>query len=84
MKNMRAVHELNEKELRLYGAKLVENPEISWHADYSHSPYIYVGGLHYDLTEGDVLTVFSQWVYLKILYYVPDPSIMKVWKSYWS
>lgn len=24
------------------------------------SAYIFVGGLHYDLTEGDVITIFSQ------------------------
>lgn len=32
----------------------------SWHARFKHSAYIFAGGLPYDLTEGDVLAVFSQ------------------------
>lgn len=37
------------------------NPDASWHGDYKSSNWIYVGGLDYRLTEGDVLTVFAQW-----------------------
>eukprot|EP00249_Psilotum_nudum_P013726 c24478_g1_i1 orf=377-1093(-) len=33
----------------------------SWHAKYKDSAYIYVGGLPYDLTEGDLLAVFAQY-----------------------
>ncbi|KAK3239570.1 hypothetical protein CYMTET_50507 [Cymbomonas tetramitiformis] len=33
----------------------------SWHSKFNKSAYIYVGGLPYDLTEGDVLTIFSQY-----------------------
>mmetsp|Transcript_12819 Transcript_12819/g.38719 ORF Transcript_12819/g.38719 Transcript_12819/m.38719 type:complete len:185 (+) Transcript_12819:300-854(+) len=33
----------------------------SWHARYKHSAYIFAGGLPYDLTEGDVLAIFSQY-----------------------
>ena len=33
----------------------------SWHAKFRHSAYIFVGGLPYTLTEGDVLAVFSQY-----------------------
>ncbi|EKX38457.1 hypothetical protein GUITHDRAFT_48511, partial [Guillardia theta CCMP2712] len=33
----------------------------SWHANYADSAYIYVGGLDYRLTEGDVITIFSQY-----------------------
>ena len=32
----------------------------SWHDEYKDSAYIFVGGLHFDLTEGDVITIFSQ------------------------
>jgi RNA-binding motif X-linked protein 2 len=35
--------------------------EASWHADYKDSAYIYIGGLDIDLTEGDVITIFSQY-----------------------
>jgi RNA-binding motif X-linked protein 2 len=37
------------------------NPNASWHGDYSTSSWIWVGGLDYRLTEGDVLSVFAQW-----------------------
>ncbi|KAG6867878.1 hypothetical protein C0993_009920 [Termitomyces sp. T159_Od127] len=33
----------------------------SWHDEYKDSAYIFVGGLHFDLTEGDVITIFSQY-----------------------
>jgi len=32
----------------------------SWHSEYSHSAYVFVGGLPFDLTEGDIIVVFSQ------------------------
>ena len=34
--------------------------EASWHARYKHSAYVYAGGLAFNMTEGDILTVFSQ------------------------
>ncbi|KAF8897892.1 hypothetical protein BD779DRAFT_1796454 [Infundibulicybe gibba] len=33
----------------------------SWHDEYKDSAYIFVGGLHFELTEGDVITIFSQY-----------------------
>lgn len=32
----------------------------SWHDQYKDSAYIFIGGLPSELTEGDVLTIFSQ------------------------
>jgi RNA-binding motif X-linked protein 2 len=32
----------------------------SWHDEYKDSAYIFVGGIPFDLTEGDVITIFSQ------------------------
>jgi RNA-binding motif X-linked protein 2 len=46
---------LNKKEL--------ENNLVgkgSWHDDYKDSAYIFVGGLPFNLTEGDIITIFSQ------------------------
>ena len=53
---MREIQRINERELELglHGSG-------SWHDQYKDSAYIYVGGLHYDMTEGDVLTIFSQY-----------------------
>ncbi|KAF4632810.1 hypothetical protein G7Y89_g5316 [Cudoniella acicularis] len=55
MNSIRQIQELNRREL--------ENgvsPEASWHADYRDTAYIYIGGLPFELSEGDVITIFSQ------------------------
>ncbi|CAI7648659.1 unnamed protein product [Penicillium manginii] len=56
MNSIREVQKLNKLEL--------ENavpPEASWHADYRDTAYIYIGGLPFDLSEGDIVTIFSQY-----------------------
>lgn len=35
--------------------------DASWHAKYKESAYVFIGGLPYDLTEGDMLAVFAQY-----------------------
>ncbi|CAD6588042.1 MAG: hypothetical protein ASARMPREDX12_003136 [Alectoria sarmentosa] len=55
MNTIREIQNLNKREL--------ENgvsTEASWHADYRDTAYVYIGGLPFDLSEGDVLTIFSQ------------------------
>lgn len=37
------------------------SPSASWHTDYRDTAYIYIGGLPYELSEGDVVTIFSQY-----------------------
>ena len=56
LRNARNVVKMNEKELRLG----VAGTDRSWHSQYKDSAWIFVGGLPYDLTEGDILCVFSQ------------------------
>lgn len=49
---------------------LKRSTEASWHADYRDTAYIYIGGLPFDLTEGDVATIFSQFgepVYVNLI-----------------
>ncbi|KAL5106198.1 RNA-binding motif protein X-linked 2 [Taenia crassiceps] len=48
---------MNERELHLG----YTGTESSWHRQYRDSAWIFVGGLSYDLTEGDVICVFSQY-----------------------
>ncbi|PAV21016.1 RNA-binding Cwf29 [Pyrrhoderma noxium] len=55
MNVVREINKINEKELQLGLSG------VSWHDDYKDSAYIYVGGLHLDMTEGDVITIFSQY-----------------------
>ncbi|KAL2157903.1 hypothetical protein VTH06DRAFT_4958 [Thermothelomyces fergusii] len=65
MNQIRAIQALNRRE--------IENgvpPEASWHADYRDTAFVYFGGLPYELTEGDVITIFSQFgepVFLKLV-----------------
>ncbi|OMO90480.1 hypothetical protein COLO4_19142 [Corchorus olitorius] len=42
-------------------ADLGISEEASWHAKYKHSAYVFIGGLPFDLTEGDILAVFAQY-----------------------
>lgn len=52
-RNVKNIKKLSEQELTL-GLK------TSWHDQYKDSAWIFIGGLPYDLTEGDVLCIFSQ------------------------
>lgn len=40
---------------------LLRSPEASWHSDYRDTAYIYIGGLPFELSEGDIITIFSQY-----------------------
>ncbi|KAI9772694.1 MAG: hypothetical protein M1840_000289 [Geoglossum simile] len=55
MNNIREVRSLNKRELEDGVA-----PEASWHADYRDTAYVYIGGLPFELSEGDIITIFSQ------------------------
>ncbi|KAJ4299697.1 RNA-binding protein Cwf29 [Kalmusia sp. IMI 367209] len=55
MNSVRAIQKLNKRELE-EGI----NPEGSWHTDYRDTAFIYIGGLPFELSEGDIITVFSQ------------------------
>ncbi|KAF7335315.1 RNA-binding motif protein, X-linked 2 [Mycena sanguinolenta] len=55
MNVVKEINKINQRELDLgvSGA--------SWHDEYKDSAYIFVGGIPFDLTEGDVVTIFSQY-----------------------
>uniref|UniRef100_A0A3Q1JSJ3 RNA binding motif protein X-linked 2 n=1 Tax=Anabas testudineus TaxID=64144 RepID=A0A3Q1JSJ3_ANATE len=52
---VKLINELNERE-----ADLGVNESVSWHSEYKDSAWIFVGGFPYELTEGDIICVFSQ------------------------
>ncbi|XP_019870403.1 RNA-binding motif protein, X-linked 2 [Aethina tumida] len=52
--NMKNVVKLSEQEL-------YTSNKTSWHDQYRDSAWIFVGGLPYDLTEGDIICIFSQY-----------------------
>ena len=53
--NTRKINELNARETQL---NIPEHK--SWHAQYSESAWIFIGGLPFELTEGDIICIFSQ------------------------
>lgn len=60
-RNAENLKKLNEREIELG----IAGTKTSWHNIYKESAWIFVGGLPYDLTEGDVICVFSQYVIAK-------------------
>lgn len=57
MNVVREISRINAAELDI----AIKNPSASWHEQYRDSAYIFIGGLPYDLTEGDVIAIFSQY-----------------------
>ncbi|XP_043687264.1 zinc finger CCCH domain-containing protein 25-like [Telopea speciosissima] len=53
---VKRIQNINSKE-----AALGISEEASWHAKYKNSAYVFVGGIPFDLTEGDLLAVFAQY-----------------------
>lgn len=56
MQSVRQIERLNQTELD----KCIP-PNASWHTDYRDTAYVYIGGLPYELSEGDIVTIFSQY-----------------------
>ncbi|CAO1419748.1 unnamed protein product [Diamesa hyperborea] len=52
--NVKNVIKLSEQELR-------SGNKTSWHDQYRSSAWLFIGGLPYDLSEGDLICVFSQY-----------------------
>lgn len=52
---VKRTQKINEEE-----AKLGISEQASWHAKYNDSAYVFVGGIPFDLTEGDLIAVFAQ------------------------
>ncbi|KAH0680041.1 hypothetical protein KY285_021049 [Solanum tuberosum] len=57
MKPLRRIQNINAKEASLG----ISYYQASWHTRYKDSPYVFVGGIPFDLIEGDLLAVFSQY-----------------------
>jgi RNA-binding motif X-linked protein 2 len=56
MNSVRAIQQLNKREL-----ESGIGPEGSWHTDYRDTAFINIGGLPFELSEGDIITIFSQY-----------------------
>eukprot|EP00996_Jenningsia_fusiforme_P002945 NODE_3752_length_923_cov_23.009153_g3450_i0.p1 GENE.NODE_3752_length_923_cov_23.009153_g3450_i0~~NODE_3752_length_923_cov_23.009153_g3450_i0.p1 ORF type:complete len:226 (+),score=64.66 NODE_3752_length_923_cov_23.009153_g3450_i0:159-836(+) len=58
MNVVKEIERINKRELDL---GLDGSERHSWHDQYRNSAYIFIGGLGFNLTEGDILCVFSQY-----------------------
>lgn len=56
MNVIQEIKRINEREL-----KQGVSGKASWHHEYKDSAWVFAGGFPYDLTEGDVICVMSQW-----------------------
>lgn len=54
-RNVKNIKKLSETEL-----KYNISGKASWHHQYKDSAWVFIGGLPYDLSEGDVICIFSQ------------------------
>ncbi|KAG9043135.1 hypothetical protein FS837_009962 [Tulasnella sp. UAMH 9824] len=54
MNVVKEIQRINEQEL-------ASGSKGSWHDQYKDSAHVFIGGLHNGLTEGDVVTIFSQY-----------------------
>ena len=54
--NVKNISRLSEHEL-----KMGIDVKNSWHNMYKDSAWIFIGGISYDLSEGDIIAVFSQY-----------------------
>ena len=54
---------MNKGVAKINNIELQQNTShsASWHQQYSHSSYVYVGNLPFALTEGDIIAVMSQY-----------------------
>ncbi|GAA5825974.1 hypothetical protein JCM11251_000073 [Rhodosporidiobolus azoricus] len=70
MNQIQHIKRINEQELE-------SGSSASWHDQYKDSAYINVGGLPYNLTEGDVITIFSQYGEIADINMPRDPQTGK-------
>lgn len=60
MNVVKEIERINRKEIDLLVSRGLDSG-ISWHDEHKDSAYIFVGGLPFEASEGDIITVFSQY-----------------------
>ena len=55
LSKVKIIKNLSEQEL-----KNLIPLKASWHMEYNNSSYIHISGLNYEMNEGDIVVVFSQ------------------------
>eukprot|EP01039_Chlorochromonas_danica_P006972 gene6972-7714_t len=75
MNNIRNVESINEQELK--NGILGGITKGSWHEKYQESAWVYLGGFSYELTEGDLICVMSQWGEIEDIHLVREKETGK-------
>ena len=70
MNVIKEINQINQLELRNGSV----NTSASWHTKYSHSAWVYVGNLPTQLSEGDIISVMSQYGEIEDFNLVRDES----------
>jgi RNA-binding motif X-linked protein 2 len=73
MNVIQEIKRINKRELEL---GLVNTP-ASWHTKYQNAAWVYIGNVPHELTEGDVICVFSQWGEVDDIHLVRDSDTGK-------
>lgn len=75
MNNVRSIENLTEQEFKhgIFGGITGG----SWHEKYIGSAWVFVGGLNYELTEGDIICVMSQWGEVEDIHLVREKETNK-------
>jgi RNA-binding motif X-linked protein 2 len=75
MNNIRNVESINEQELN---AGIIGGlSKGSWHEEYKESAWVFFGGFPYELSEGDIICVMSQWGEIEDINLVRDKATNK-------
>ena len=70
MNTIREIQAINDRELELG----IAGTPASWHTQYAHSAWIYIGNLSHSLTEGDIVCVLSQYGEIEDMYLCRDDT----------
>ncbi len=73
MNTIQEIQRINELEL----TSGIVNTPASWHKKYANAPWVYVGNISNQLTEGDILAVLSQWGEIEDINLVRDEGTGK-------
>lgn len=75
MNNIRNVESITEQELKagIFGGL----SKGSWHEEYKNSAWVFLGGFPFELSEGDIICVMSQWGEIEDINLVRDKATNK-------
>lgn len=80
MNVVKEIERINEEELKLgiYGGI----SKGSWHSKYKDTAWVFLGGFSYELSEGDIICVMSQWGEIEDINLVREKSTNKSMGTY--